>query len=104
MSRTFLWCAAGLLFAACAVAQQYKWIDKDGKVRYGDTPPPGAEATLLKPPPAGPASTEAKGTAGKQPPLSPEAAFQKRRQDAKENEEKAAKERADAEKRRAKCP
>ncbi|MGH8703832.1 MAG: DUF4124 domain-containing protein [Burkholderiales bacterium] len=44
-----------LALAGAAQAQQYKWVDKDGKVRYGDTPPPGVKATALKPPP-GPAA------------------------------------------------
>ena len=41
---------AALAFAGAASAQMYKWVDKDGKVRYGDTPPPGAKASQLKPP------------------------------------------------------
>jgi len=31
-----------LLFAAAASAQMYRWVDKDGKVHYTDTPPPAA--------------------------------------------------------------
>jgi len=31
-----------LLFAAAASAQLYRWVDKDGKVHYTDTPPPAA--------------------------------------------------------------
>ena len=52
--KTFVF-AAMALFAAAASAQQYKWTDKDGKVRYGDVPPPGVTTTKLKapsPPPA----------------------------------------------------
>lgn len=44
------------LFAAAASAQQYKWTDKDGKVRYGDVPPPGVTTTKLKAPSASPAA------------------------------------------------
>lgn len=40
-----------LLFAGAAQAQ-YKWVDKNGKVQYGDTPPPGARTSTLRPPPA----------------------------------------------------
>ena len=29
-----------LLATATAAAQVYKWVDKDGKVQYSDTPPP----------------------------------------------------------------
>ena len=32
-----------------AQAQGYRWVDKDGKVRYGDVPPPGVKATPLRP-------------------------------------------------------
>jgi glutaredoxin len=30
------------LFAATASAQLYRWVDKDGKVHYSDTPPPSS--------------------------------------------------------------
>jgi glutaredoxin len=30
------------LFAAAAAAQLYRWVDKDGKVHYSDTPPPSS--------------------------------------------------------------
>ena len=102
MNRLPLFCA-GVLFTGCVMAQQYKWVDQDGKIRYGDTPPPGVKATLLRPPPSGPAPAEPKGGARKTPPLSPEAAFQKRRQEAKEADEKAAKESADEESRKTNC-
>ena len=66
--KTFVF-AAMALFAAAASAQQYKWTDKDGKVRYGDVPPPGVTTTKLKapsPPPAAAAATpDAKKTAPK---------------------------------------
>src|SRR5436309_5145776 len=96
MTKALL-CAVGLAFAATALAQQYRWVDKDGKVGYGDTPPPGVQATSLKPPPAGaPAPTTA-------PQANPEAAFRKRQQERQEKEEKSAKERADAETKRVNC-
>jgi hypothetical protein len=92
MKRLFLLLA--LLAAAGASAQQYKWVDKDGKVRYGDVPPPGVKATPLKPPPPGaapPAAAAAKKDAkGAEKALSPEAAFRKRQDEAqKELETKA---------------
>ena len=37
-----------LMLAGAAHAQLYKWVDTDGKVRYGDSPPPGAKASALK--------------------------------------------------------
>jgi uncharacterized protein DUF4124 len=103
MTKALLF-AVGLAFAATALAQQYKWVDQDGKVRYGDTPPPGAQATPLKPPvsaPAAPAPAAKKD--GGTPELSPEAAFRKRQQERQEKDEKSAKERADAETKRVNC-
>jgi hypothetical protein len=89
------------LFAAAASAQTYKWIDKDGRVRYGDVPPPGADAQRLKPPagPSAPASVERKADK----PLSPEAAFQRRQKEQQDQEQKTAKERGEAEAKRLNC-
>ena len=54
MKRAFfvlvLAAAAGGAFA------QYKWVDENGRVRYGDVPPAGVQATPLKPPPPGAAT------------------------------------------------
>ena len=86
-----------LVFAAAASAQQYKWVDKDGKVRYGDVPPPGVNATRLKPPPPG-VSAPAPSAAAKKDdkPLTPEEAFRQRQEAARKDSEKQAK--ADQEK------
>ena len=103
MKRTLLFIVV-MGFAAAASAQQFKWVDKDGRLQYGDVPPPGVKATRLKPPPAGsaPASSgAAQKDAGKK--LSPEAEFQKRQKDAKELEDKAGKDRAEAETQRLNC-
>jgi len=92
-------------FAAAASAQQYKWVDKDGKVRYGDVPPPGVSATPLKAPPPGSASP-APATAAKKDgdkPLSPEAAFRKRQEEAEKDREKQAKADQDAQEKRVNC-
>jgi hypothetical protein len=104
MKKVFL-LALGAAFAATALAQQYKWVDQDGKVRYGDTPPPGVQATPLKPPPSGPASAAPAPAAKKDSAkdLSPEAAFRKRQLERQQGEEKAAKERTDAEAKRVNC-
>jgi glutaredoxin len=40
--------ALAMLFAAGAVAQTYRWVDKDGKVNYSDTPPPPAAAKSVQ--------------------------------------------------------
>jgi hypothetical protein len=102
MTKALL-CAVALAFAAAALAQQYKWVDKDGKVGYGDTPPPGVQVTPLKPPAASaPPPAAAKKDSGTTE-LNPEAAFRKRQQEQREKEEKAAKERAAAEAKRVNC-
>ena len=103
MTKALL-CAVGIAFAATALAQQYRWVDKDGKVGYGDTPPPGVQVTPLKPPvsaPAAPAPAAKKD--GGMMELNPEAAFRRRQQERREKEEKSAKERADAEAKRVSC-
>jgi len=108
--KRILLVAASLALASAAFAQQYKWVDRDGKVQYGDSPPPGVKATPLRPPPPGsaPASTSASNApaskdAKKEKPLTPEEAFQKRQKEAKERDEKAAKAQADANTKRENC-
>ena len=102
MDKTLLFvCMLGVAFGA--VAQQYKWVDKDGKVQYGDTPPPGVKPTPLKPPPGPSQAPPAAAKKDAEKALSPEAAFRKRQQEAKDNDDKAAKERADAESKRTNC-
>jgi hypothetical protein len=93
-----------LAFSAAASAQTYKWVEKDGKVRYGDTPPAGTNATPLKAPSgATPAPSPAAPEGKKEQPLSPEAAFRKRQLERDEQEQKAAKERELGEQKRANC-
>jgi len=104
MNKIFVLLAC-LAFAGAGFAQQFKWVDKDGRTQYGDAPPPGVKATPLKPPP-GPApvsSAPSSGAAKKDKPLSPEEAFKKRQQDAKEKQEKEAKELADAATKKENC-
>jgi len=96
--KRLLLLAAALAFSVGVLAQTYKWVDKDGKVRYGDTPPPDAKAQRLRPPP-GPAQAPAAAPDGKKP-LSPEAAFRKRQQEKIEAEQKSHKEADDAHRKR----
>jgi len=85
-----------LVVAAGASAQLYRWVDKDGKVRYSDTPPPGVKATTLRPPPGSSAPAPAPdGVAAakdaKKGPLTPaeqEADFRKRQMQAQKAREK----------------
>jgi hypothetical protein len=96
MKRTCLLIAL-LLAAAGASAQQYKWVDRNGRVQYGDVPPAGANAVPLRGPSSrAPAAVEDKadektqdkaegnGEAKKGPltPAQQEAEFRKRREEA----------------------
>jgi hypothetical protein len=99
---------AGLAFAAAAVAQQFKWVDQNGKVQYGDVPPPGVNAQRLRPPPPGSAPAPAPGAAAKKDDkggkaLSPEAAFRKRQEDAQKDREKEEKSEQEAAARKENC-
>lgn len=119
--------SAVLVLACGAVhAQAYRWVDKDGKVRYGDTPPPGIKATPMKAPASGsaPAPAPAPGAGGgggastdaaakdsasknaKKGPLTPaeqEQAYRERQMKSKQAQEKAEKDRALADARRLNC-
>ncbi|MGH9577494.1 MAG: DUF4124 domain-containing protein, partial [Terriglobales bacterium] len=90
---------AALVFALTGVAhaQQFKWIDQDGKLRYGDTPPPGVKATPLRgsTAPAAPSAVAPGADAAKEAkkgPLTPaeqEQEYRKRQAEARKEGEKA---------------
>lgn len=111
---------AGALALACglAQAQAFRWVDKDGKVRYGDFPPPGIKATPMKapaggsaptPPPASASAAASKDAAPKDArkgPLTPveqEQAYRERQAKAKEDKEKADKAQAESEQYKQAC-
>ena len=104
MKRLLLLLVGVLLGGAvgAAFAQQYKWVDKDGRTQYGDFPPAGVKATPLRAPsgPASPApAAGAKPGAKGGAPLSPaeqEAAFRKRQQEGQKAAEKSAQAERDA--------
>ena len=100
--------AFSMLLAAAAGAQTYKWVDQDGKVRYGDVPPPGVNATRLKPLPRGSApeaaASETAAAAKKDAkPLTPEEAFRKRQEDASKDRDKQAQAEQQAQQKRQNC-
>ena len=80
-------------FTGAVHAQMFKWLGPDGKVRYGDTPPPGVKATPLKGSPSGSSSSVAPASKGasKGPMTSAEQeqAYRKRQQDARKASEKS---------------
>jgi hypothetical protein len=97
---------AALAFSAGATAQLYKWKDANGRMQYGDVPPPGVDATPMRAPPAGspaPAPADKKADSKSDKALSPEAAFRKRQQERDAADDKDAKDRAQAENKRANC-
>jgi hypothetical protein len=109
MNRVLVFLIA-IAFSAAASAQLYKWVDKNGKVQYGDTPPGDAsKVTRLKAPASGsapaPAAPEAKkGDAkDKDKGLTPEQAFKKRQKEREEAEQKEARTKAEADQKRANC-
>jgi|SRR5688572_30209929 len=85
-----------LVFAGSAAAQ-YRWVDKNGRVQYGDTPPTGASASALRPPPA--------ATSDKAPPTNAEkeADFRKRQMQADGERQKQALTEREAKDKRENC-
>jgi uncharacterized cupin superfamily protein len=87
------------MFAGSAAAQS-KWVDKDGRVTYGDAPPVGVNAAPMRRTPVPQAkpsdnsdSKDNKDEAKKGPQTAAEqdAAFRKRQQEAEKDREKQAK-------------
>jgi hypothetical protein len=110
----------GLALAPLAHAQQYKWIDKNGKTQYGDAPPAGVKAVPLKgpaqppaPPPAAKDSAKKEDgkdgdakSAAKKGPLTPaeqEAEFRKRRLEQEKSAEESAKKKEETAQKAANC-
>jgi hypothetical protein len=94
-----------LLFAGAAMAQ-YKWVDKNGKLQYGDTPPPGVTASQMRPPPPlsqpeAPARSDSRR--GPASVAQKDAEFRKRQQEAEQGREKQAKAQQEADGKRENC-
>jgi hypothetical protein len=58
--RALLLVACGLLAMGASAAEVYRWVDKDGKVHFSDSPPPGvsAEKLAIKSQPTDPAAVD----------------------------------------------
>jgi hypothetical protein len=96
---------AGLSFAGAAMAQ-YKWVDKNGKVQYGDTPPAGVNATALRAPAPSGSPSEPKKQGARSHPASiaeKDAEFRKRQHEAEKDREKQTQARQEAEEKRENC-
>ena len=101
MNRFSIFLAVLAFALAGAVhAQMFKWVDKDGKVRYGDTPPPGVKATALKgsSAPAAPAANAGASKGAAKGPLTPaeqEQEYRKRQAEEQKSSAKATQEQRD---------
>jgi len=105
MRRTIVAVCTALICGGAA-AQLYKWVDKDGRVRYGDTPPPGVKATPLRPPAPSPSAAPEAAKDARKAPLSPaeqEAEFRRRQSEARKAEEKEAQAQREAQEARENC-
>jgi hypothetical protein len=105
MKRLFAAFAGSALCLACtgaALAQQYKWVDQNGRVQYGDVPPPGVKAQRMRPPAAGTSPSAPAASKGEKA-LSPEAAYRKRQEDAQKEREKEAQSGQEAAAKRENC-
>ena len=87
---------ASLLAAPASLAALYKWLDENGRVVYGDTPPAGAKTDRL--------STAAPADPGAVRDLaSKDAELKKRQQQRADDAVKAEKDQADLVRKRAQC-
>jgi hypothetical protein len=97
-----------LLYAAVASAQLYRWVDRDGRVHYTNTPPPaGVKSRTLAAPASAPVAPATNGESApdaaakdaSKGPLTPaeqEQAFRKRQLEAQKAAEKAEAERKES--------
>jgi hypothetical protein len=103
-----LFLIAAMTFAGAAAAQ-YKWVDQDGKVQYGDAPPAGANAAPMRRSSAAPTLSQPEAPAGKDGAKKPltnaeqDADFRKRQQETEKNRQKQAKVEQDAADKRENC-
>src|SRR5262245_12885790 len=107
MKRIILFSVAAA-FAAAASAQQYKWVDQNGRTQYGDFPPPGVKATPLQAP-AGPSAAPAPSSGAAKSPGAPltakeqEQAFRERQMDAEKRGARDAQAARDADTKKENC-
>ncbi|HEU4351940.1 MAG TPA: DUF4124 domain-containing protein [Burkholderiales bacterium] len=89
--------------AGSAFAQQYKWVDENGRVRYGDVPPAGVNATPLRPPAQGAATPAPDAKKDSPKAFAPGQGSGKRQEDAQKERETQAKAEQDAQIKRENC-
>ena len=81
---------AMLAASQVALAQLYKYVDKDGKTVYTDQPPPNAETKQLNVPASKPAPAPANAAAGNKSAVERDKELEKSREEAREKQKKAA--------------
>jgi hypothetical protein len=86
MKRLSTFALALMLAFSANVVAQYRWVDKNGRVQYGDTPPPGAAAKPLRPQPG--AAAPPAGAKGELTAAEREAEFRRRQLEAAQAREK----------------
>ena len=85
------------LAGSASIAAMYKWVDENGRVAYGDTPPAGVKAERMSsgPPSADPAAVRDMATK--------DAEIRKRMQQRTDDDAKVEKQRVDLNLRRTQC-
>ena len=105
--RSLLLCLALVLPMAASAQPTYRWVDKDGTVRYSDVPPPpGVPVRTLggpAPAPSSPSTAGQDSSTGSPTLREQEEAFQKRLDEQKKADEKAAAAEKDAAIKQANC-
>lgn len=96
-----LFIAFTLAAAPTVQAQIYKWVDKDGKTQYSDTPPPSTESKRVDTIRTQPTATSAAPAAPSY--VEAEKGFQKRKQEAQETQKKTEEKTAQAKDQNARC-
>jgi len=89
--------AMAMLAGTASLAAMYKWVDENGRVSYGDTPPVGVKAERMSTGAAAADPAAARDLAAK------DAEIRKRMQQRTDDEAKAQKDRADDNLRRTQC-
>ncbi len=72
MNRVLM-CAVLLVWSGMASATVYKWVDAQGKVQYGDSPPDGVNAEVIEMPGSHAAPAAAQPAAPAHAPVKPPA-------------------------------
>ncbi|MGH8738341.1 MAG: DUF4124 domain-containing protein [Burkholderiales bacterium] len=111
--KRWIWIALAAAAVGTAHGQAYRWVDENGHVGFGDTPPPGVKVTPLRVTAPAPSTAPADATQdskgareAKKGPLTPaeqEFQFRRRMKEAQDAAAKASQERQAAEAKKVNC-